>query len=97
MTDSSSQYLIDDLEKRIHKLQYFVEYQCIQQKMWVASGRQWLPILHRIKSEIAAARDTGHPPAEPIPPQEPKSRRSTGMGRRGSRRRGDVRAAHGEG
>lgn len=73
MTNTASKYLIDDLEKLIHEMQYLVDHPRIQQKTWVANGRKWLPILHRIKGEITTARDTSQPqPAEPVP-QKPKT------------------------
>lgn len=42
MTDSSSQDLIDDLEKRNCEMQYLIDHPRIQQKMWVGNCRTWL-------------------------------------------------------
>lgn len=40
------------LEKMIQEMQFLTEHPRMQQKNWVAKGKEWLPILHHVKEDL---------------------------------------------
>jgi len=45
---------IEDLGKVISTMQFLQEHPRMQQRNWVASSRDWLPVLHRVQEDLIA-------------------------------------------
>ncbi len=52
MSEHPNARTIDALEKMIAGMQYLVDHPRMQQRNWVASGQQWLPILQHAKEDL---------------------------------------------
>lgn len=44
---------IEALEKIITQMQYLVDHPRMQQRNWVARGKEWLPVLHHAKEDLS--------------------------------------------
>lgn len=58
MSEHPNARTIEAIEKMIEGMQYLVDHPRMQQRNWVASGRQWLPILHHAIEDLQ--KETKH-------------------------------------
>ncbi len=52
MTEHPNARTITAIEKMMNEMQYLVDHPRMQQRNWVASGKQWLPILQHAKEDL---------------------------------------------
>ncbi len=52
MSDQPNARTVAALESVIKQMQYLVEHPRMQQRNWVASGREWLPVLHNAVEDL---------------------------------------------
>ena len=52
MAEHPAARTVAGLEQIIEKIEYLVAHPRIQQKRWVANGRQWLPILRNARADL---------------------------------------------
>ena len=57
MSQHQNARTIEALQKIIETMQYYVDHPRIQQRNWVASGRQWLPTLHHAIEDLQRSVD----------------------------------------
>lgn len=57
MPDQPNPNTIAALERIIQEIRYLVDHPRIQQRTWVASGKQWLPLLQIIHGELTGRSD----------------------------------------
>jgi len=58
MTKTSNEHVADQLSEIIEQIEYFIEHPRIQQKRWVARGKEWLPTLRHAR-DIISLLDSG--------------------------------------
>ena len=43
---------VSAIEKMMEEMQYLVDHPRMQQRNWVAKGKEWLPVLHHAKEDL---------------------------------------------
>jgi hypothetical protein len=52
MANHSNARTIAAIEKMMNEMQYLVDHPRMQQRNWVAKGREWLPVLEHTKEDL---------------------------------------------